>query len=60
MIEEVARKIDEYGFNRVIVDPVMIAKGGASLLHDESVATLKSCSFRGATRLRRMFRKQKR
>lgn len=41
MIEEVARKIDEYGFNRVIVDPVMIAKGGASLLHDESVATLK-------------------
>ena len=41
MIEEVARKIDEYGFNRVIVDPVMIAKGGASLLRDESVATLK-------------------
>ncbi|MCY7767834.1 bifunctional hydroxymethylpyrimidine kinase/phosphomethylpyrimidine kinase, partial [Bacillus inaquosorum] len=41
MIEEVARKIDEYEFNRVIVDPIMIAKGGASLLHDESVATLK-------------------
>ncbi len=41
MIEEVARKIDEYEFNRVIVDPVMIAKGGASLLRDESVATLE-------------------
>ncbi|MEC1682774.1 bifunctional hydroxymethylpyrimidine kinase/phosphomethylpyrimidine kinase [Bacillus mojavensis] len=41
MIEEVARKIDQYELSRVIVDPVMIAKGGASLLRDESIATLK-------------------
>ncbi|MCY9163237.1 bifunctional hydroxymethylpyrimidine kinase/phosphomethylpyrimidine kinase [Bacillus atrophaeus] len=41
MIEEVARKIDQYQLDRLIVDPVMIAKGGTSLLRDESVATLK-------------------
>lgn len=41
MIEEVVRKIDEYGFNCVIVDLVMIVKGGVFLLYDELVVILK-------------------
>ncbi|MCY8101160.1 bifunctional hydroxymethylpyrimidine kinase/phosphomethylpyrimidine kinase [Bacillus haynesii] len=41
MIEVIAEKIATYELKRVIVDPVMIAKGGASLLNEEAVETLK-------------------
>ena len=41
IIEVVSEKIKEYQWNNVIVDPVMIAKGGASLLQKEAVEALK-------------------
>ncbi|MEC1261506.1 bifunctional hydroxymethylpyrimidine kinase/phosphomethylpyrimidine kinase [Bacillus swezeyi] len=40
MIEVIAEKIAAYDLENVIVDPVMIAKGGASLLNDEAVEKL--------------------
>ncbi len=42
IIEAVARKIKEHSFTNVIVDPVMIAKGGASLLQEEATEALKT------------------
>lgn len=42
VIEETVEGIRKYGWSKVIVDPVMIAKGGASLLQDEAVAALKT------------------
>ncbi|MDQ0254002.1 hydroxymethylpyrimidine/phosphomethylpyrimidine kinase [Evansella vedderi] len=39
-IRLVAEKIRHYNWDRVVVDPVMIAKGGASLLTDNSVDAL--------------------
>ncbi|KHF32236.1 Hydroxymethylpyrimidine/phosphomethylpyrimidine kinase [Paenibacillus sp. P1XP2] len=37
IIEAVADKIEAFGWQRVVVDPVMIAKGGAELLQDDAV-----------------------
>ncbi|ADU29040.1 bifunctional hydroxymethylpyrimidine kinase/phosphomethylpyrimidine kinase [Evansella cellulosilytica] len=39
-IELVAEKIKHYKWNNVVIDPVMIAKGGASLLTDSSIEAL--------------------
>lgn len=41
IIEAVSRKIKQYQWEKVVVDPVMIAKGGASLLQSEAVNALK-------------------
>ncbi|MBY0030681.1 bifunctional hydroxymethylpyrimidine kinase/phosphomethylpyrimidine kinase [Priestia aryabhattai] len=41
IIYAVARKIKQYGLQNVVVDPVMIAKGGQSLLQREAVQALK-------------------
>jgi hydroxymethylpyrimidine/phosphomethylpyrimidine kinase len=41
IIEAVADRIRHYGVDRLVVDPVMIAKGGAPLLLQEAVAALK-------------------
>lgn len=41
IIEAVSAKIKEYNWDKVVVDPVMIAKGGASLLQMEAVTSLK-------------------
>ncbi|MFK2824796.1 bifunctional hydroxymethylpyrimidine kinase/phosphomethylpyrimidine kinase [Bacillus sp. B190/17] len=41
IIEAAARKIAWFGWEQVVVDPVMIAKGGASLLREEAVKALK-------------------
>lgn len=41
IIELVAAKITKYKWDNVVVDPVMIAKGGASLLQREAIAALK-------------------
>ncbi|XJZ28843.1 bifunctional hydroxymethylpyrimidine kinase/phosphomethylpyrimidine kinase [Bacillota bacterium Lsc_1132] len=41
IIEAVTGKIKEYNWKKVVVDPVMIAKGGASLLQKEAVEALK-------------------
>ncbi|SDY06337.1 hydroxymethylpyrimidine/phosphomethylpyrimidine kinase [Evansella caseinilytica] len=39
-IRLVAEKIRFYGWKNVVIDPVMIAKGGAKLLTDQSINTL--------------------
>nr|7L07_A Chain A, Ancestral Protein AncC [synthetic construct] len=41
IIELVAEKIKEYNVKNVVVDPVMIAKGGDSLLHEEAAEALR-------------------
>ncbi|WP_338469327.1 bifunctional hydroxymethylpyrimidine kinase/phosphomethylpyrimidine kinase [Niallia sp. XMNu-256] len=41
IIEVVSQKIIQYQWEKVIIDPVMIAKGGASLLQTEAVDALK-------------------
>ncbi|KAB7707841.1 bifunctional hydroxymethylpyrimidine kinase/phosphomethylpyrimidine kinase [Bacillus aerolatus] len=40
IIQAVARKIEQFGWKKVVVDPVMIAKGGASLLKEEAVKAM--------------------
>ncbi|SFD99841.1 hydroxymethylpyrimidine/phosphomethylpyrimidine kinase [Paenibacillus catalpae] len=40
IIEEVAEAIAYFGWSKVVVDPVMIAKGGASLLQADAVRSL--------------------
>lgn len=41
IIEAVADKIESFGWRSVVVDPVMIAKGGAELLRRDAVEALK-------------------
>lgn len=41
IIKEVAAAIQKFGWKNVVVDPVMIAKGGADLLQQEAVDALK-------------------
>ncbi|QPC45669.1 bifunctional hydroxymethylpyrimidine kinase/phosphomethylpyrimidine kinase [Mangrovibacillus cuniculi] len=40
IIEVVAAAVRKYGFRKLVVDPVMIAKGGASLLQEKAVEAL--------------------
>ncbi|MDQ0220638.1 bifunctional hydroxymethylpyrimidine kinase/phosphomethylpyrimidine kinase [Peribacillus cavernae] len=40
IIEAVAKKMYHYHWTNVVVDPVMIAKGGASLLQNEAISAL--------------------
>lgn len=42
IIEAVSVKIKDYGWEKIVVDPVMIAKGGASLLQDAAVSAMKT------------------
>lgn len=49
IIQAVAEKVKQYGLKNLVVDPVMIAKGGASLLQDEAVSALKECLIPLAT-----------
>ena len=41
IIETVAGAIEQHGIEQLVVDPVMVAKGGAKLLRDEAVAALR-------------------
>ncbi|HLO11030.1 MAG TPA: bifunctional hydroxymethylpyrimidine kinase/phosphomethylpyrimidine kinase [Pseudoneobacillus sp.] len=41
IIQAVSEKINYYQWQKVVVDPVMIAKGGASLLQMEAISALK-------------------
>ncbi len=41
IVKEVAEKIKEHGLQRVVLDPVMVAKGGDHLLKKEAVESLK-------------------
>jgi hydroxymethylpyrimidine/phosphomethylpyrimidine kinase len=40
IIEAVAKAIREHGIRNLVVDPVMVAKGGARLLHSNAIASL--------------------
>ena len=40
IIKAVAKKIQNYGVEKLVVDPVMVAKGGAILIRDEAKKTL--------------------
>jgi len=40
IMEAVAGKVRQYGIERLVLDPVMVAKGGASLMRDDAVQTL--------------------
>lgn len=40
VIRQTAGALAEYGVRRLVVDPVMVAKGGAALLEDDAVAAL--------------------
>ncbi|MNW51637.1 Hydroxymethylpyrimidine/phosphomethylpyrimidine kinase [compost metagenome] len=40
IIKAVAAKITDFGWHRVVVDPVMVAKGGAKLLQNEAIEAL--------------------
>ena len=42
IIEEVAAAVERYGLTSLVVDPVMIAKGGARLLREEAIDTLRT------------------
>jgi hydroxymethylpyrimidine/phosphomethylpyrimidine kinase len=41
IIESVSNEIVRYGWKNVVIDPVMIAKGGASLLQNEAILAMK-------------------
>jgi hydroxymethylpyrimidine/phosphomethylpyrimidine kinase len=41
LVEVVSRKIGQYKMKRVVVDPVMISKGGAALLREDAREALK-------------------
>lgn len=41
IIESVSNEIVRYGWKNVAIDPVMIAKGGASLLQNEAILAMK-------------------
>ncbi len=40
IMEVVAKKIEQYGIKKLVVDPVMVAKGGAMLIREEAKKTL--------------------
>src|SRR6202030_4598325 len=42
IIEAVAAAIQKHGIDLLVVDPVMVAKGGAHLLRDDAVGALRS------------------
>src|SRR5438094_9046661 len=42
IIEAVANAISEHGINLLVVEPVMVAKGGARLLRDDAVDALRT------------------
>jgi hydroxymethylpyrimidine kinase/phosphomethylpyrimidine kinase len=42
IIETVAVAVEKYEMRKLVVDPVMVAKGGAKLLRDDAVAALRS------------------
>jgi hydroxymethylpyrimidine/phosphomethylpyrimidine kinase len=41
IIEAVASAVEEYSITNLVVDPVMVAKGGARLLRDDAVESLR-------------------
>ena len=46
IIRTVADKVQEHGIQRLVVDPVMVAKGGHVLLRPDAIRTLRTRLFR--------------
>ena len=42
LIEVIADKLDEYGADNIVVDPVMVATSGAKLISDDAIETLRN------------------
>jgi hydroxymethylpyrimidine/phosphomethylpyrimidine kinase len=42
IIEAVAQKLKEYHVGKVVIDPVMVAKGGQSLLQEEAIEAVRN------------------
>src|SRR4029077_1168924 len=42
IIEAVASAIERHHIDKLVIDPVMVAKGGAKLLRDDAIAALRS------------------
>ncbi|MFH7327117.1 bifunctional hydroxymethylpyrimidine kinase/phosphomethylpyrimidine kinase, partial [Desulfurivibrio sp. C05AmB] len=49
VIEEVARQLRGCGAVPIVLDPVMVSKSGAKLLHDEAIAALRQILIPRAT-----------
>lgn len=49
LIRVIADKLKEYGAHNIVVDPVMVATSGSSLISDDAVDTLKKCLLPLAT-----------
>ncbi|MDQ0340339.1 hydroxymethylpyrimidine/phosphomethylpyrimidine kinase [Caldalkalibacillus uzonensis] len=49
IIEAVAGKLQDYQVNNIVVDPVMVAKGGQSLLQEEAIEALRTALIPLAT-----------
>jgi hydroxymethylpyrimidine/phosphomethylpyrimidine kinase len=49
IVELVASKIKKYDWSQIVVDPVMIAKGGAALLQQEAVEAMRRYLLPAAT-----------
>lgn len=49
IIEAVARKAREHGISRLVVDPVMVAKGGDRLLQEEAIDSVRAALLPLAT-----------
>jgi hydroxymethylpyrimidine/phosphomethylpyrimidine kinase len=49
LIEAVAKSIEAYQWGKVVVDPVMVAKGGATLLQHEAITSIKQALLPKAT-----------
>lgn len=45
IIRSVSKLISEYGWGRIVIDPVMMAKGGASLLKRDATAAMQNDLF---------------
>jgi hydroxymethylpyrimidine/phosphomethylpyrimidine kinase len=45
IIEAAAAAVKKFGWNNLVVDPVMVAKGGAVLLEEDAVAAIKEMLF---------------
>ena len=58
IIEAVAESLKDKDI-QLVIDPVMIAKGGASLLQNEAVEALKTSLLPLATVLHRIYQRQK-
>lgn len=49
LIQVIAQKLQEYGVNNLVVDPVMVATSGSKLIDDGAIETLKRKLFPIAT-----------